>query len=373
MLLFAFNERGANVMSGPTNSTIGTPDKPDDLNQFPLPEHLSMRWRTRIEIASFAELEPNVPYRVGQVAHVYMRSVKRQLPDGCLIHVVDLYHDEAVAIQEAAVRGREASELLADMLALAAYGPAAVLRIAGTGPTHCVVDQPYEIATFQSKSFNSPVKVSPDVLETFVDTMGDHPLRSVRLGMSVRTPSESFVSFWNAVEVIATNKGIANGDYRSYECAKCKFVRSSDNVDTKKYFEAMYDVIGSKDRDRFKRHTSLRGKIQHGKSPPDIEGQKAIQLDAAEMRRIAIAAAAIEYGIKPQTANFSVGYQWPITVWTCTTNAERVTNVNFSRQWATVVRAGLPPELCGDQGRATANGYSAEYQLEPDAPPPMMN
>jgi len=358
---------GANVKS--RRERQETIERSADLMRRPLPAHEAMKWRTRIEIVSHAELDFHVPYRVGDMGYAYMRARTNAAPTGEIGNIVDIYHHSEDPIAEALLLGREAAELLADLLAVAAYAPARVMQIHGTTPPYCHPGEPFELASFSGFHCNSPVPVGPAVLEAFVDPGTRFALRNARVGLSTPLPTEAFASFWNSAEVIAQERAEREGWRRTVKCQGCGATRAA-GWDLKLGFNHLYDAAGVKD-DPFDRHRSIRGRVQHGTTPGDIADQRSVHSEVGALRIAAVAGVAESFGVRPQVPNFLSADQWPISVWSCSVEGDAI-RTELRRCVTQMGMANLPQRVCGEQGRDVRSGADLNSQPSRLAVPPVI-
>ncbi len=327
-----------------------------------LPEHEGLRWRTRFVVASHAELQHHTAYRVGDFGFAYMRMRDPELPDGTLIQLIDIYHDGGETVEEGLVEGRDAAELMADLLALSAYAPADVIDVIGTSPTKWSVGQSIEVATFSVNSRNSPVRVLPQTFEGLRSAAKLEALHSVRIGLTAMSPAHSFAAFWNAAEQIAHKTAKANKWHRITKCKVCE-TEANAGLDLRRAFAKIYETarFGS---ELFDQHRQLRGKIQHGAASDRIKEQREIELQLGLVRAAATTAAVLDSGVQPQTADRMSVERWPVIVWTCNAKEGGTAQVTFSRAKIEFAAGGLPAAICGDEERGAFAGCS--YQMLPN-------
>ncbi len=345
-------------------------EEANDLWRRPLPEHEAMRWRTRVEIRSHAALQQHVPYRVGNLANAYVRVRRPPMRDGSIEVVADLYHDGDVNIEDALLLGREAAELFADLLAVAAYAPASVPRLIGTTPTTCRQGVAFELASVSGLHNTPPGRVEPHALAAFNDSGDRFALRSARGGLSAVSPTEAFASFWNAAEVLAQDRATREGWKRSVRCPSCG---SSRDVgwDLKRGFLRLYEAANVMDAP-FDKHRSIRGRIQHGTSAGDVADQRSIHSEIGKLRSAAIVGASQNFSVTPQTTVFLSPDQWPITVWSCTFDGTAISST-LQRFVGGAAFARLPQAVCGDEGRSVFAGVSPSAPPDPLSCPPILN
>jgi hypothetical protein len=330
-----------------------------------LPEDELLGWRTRIWIASFAELRHHVAYRVDECCRAYMR-VRQYAPNGMTIQLVDLYHRTNGDIRAASIDGLERAERLIDLLAIAGFGAASILQPVGTSAPVCYEGVPFEVAILKALIVNSPVSVEPELLEHVQVSEGAHlPLRHVREGLNAHLPSASLASFWNALERQAEQRARDEGLRRIVKCKKCGHERHA-GWNIKKGFEAMY-ADARIDAD-FDAQRALRGRVQHGDAFFSTSSLSEVMPDVVRLLQTAIVAVGKLIGLQPQTGVYSFTGP-PVSVLSCTRQGE---SVSFE---ATAFEVGaalsiLPMRASANKGRRVFTGLDLESKMDPLVFPP---
>jgi hypothetical protein len=333
-----------------------------------LPEHEKLGWRTRVWIISQTELRHHVPYAMPENAYAYLRIQDPDGQTGRTAQLIDIYHACEGTIEDALFIGREHAELLADVLVVSGFAPAHVAGFVSTTPPTHKEGAAFELATLSGFTFNSAIGVEPEAFERIALAPGSRlALRHVRDGFNAHLPSQAFASFWNTVEVIADHIARQKGLKRTVRCEQCGAERQA-GWDLKHGFEAMYAdarIVPS----RFDTHRSLRGKMQHGAAQSDVESQRKFQQELPSLHTTAFMAAVRSSGIRPEATSYIAGESWPVTVWNCVANGDRV---DYSvLRWSGRFHSPMVPQaVSGDYGRSAMSGVKTDLQLHPLVFPP---